>query len=260
MNFSQMKLVDINNYTQKMDNAQLLTILPDLLNDNRLSVQNFAKTLLRQQIKAEKEAARIAQMWQYEQQMQQAGYQRICGTDEVGRGPLAGPVVAAAVILPPTVDLPKINDSKKLSETLREELYQKIIEQALDYAIVEIDNEQIDRLNILQASRLAMARAVDNLQTGADAVLLDGLDNPQITLPHLAIVGGDQKSISIAAASILAKVYRDRLMTEMDQQYPKYQFAKHKGYPTAEHYQALATYGPCAIHRRSFNLKTENKQ
>ena len=116
MNFTQMKLVDIKNYTQKMDNAQLLTILPDLLNDNRLSVQNFAKTLLRQQIKAEKEAARIAQMWQYEQQMQQAGYQRICGTDEVGRGPLAGPVVAAAVILPPTVDLPKINDSKKYIE------------------------------------------------------------------------------------------------------------------------------------------------
>ena len=196
-------------------------------------------------------------MWQYELEAKSKGYQIIAGTDEVGRGPLAGPVVAAAVILPDGIELLGINDSKKLSEKQRIALDAQIREQALAYAVVEISEKVIDEINILEASRLAMAKAVEQLAIKPDLVLVDGLPNPQIKLESQAIVKGDSKSISIAAASILAKVYRDNLMDEYAKTYPVYGFEQHKGYPTASHLAAVEEHGPCPIHRLSFKPLSE---
>ena len=227
--------------------------------DNRTSVQNLAKRYSNKLDKYLKEEERIAGMWQYEKQAKAQGYKFVAGTDEVGRGPLAGPVVAAAVILPENIDLPSINDSKKLNEKQRETLMEKIKKEAISWAIMEVDERMIDEVNILEASRIAMQQAVLALPKQADFVLVDGLDNPQITLPSQAIVKGDSKSISIAAASIIAKVYRDRLMKIYDKAYPGYGFASNKGYPTEEHIKAIETLGPTPIHRMSFApLRKEN--
>lgn len=220
--------------------------------DNRTSVQALAKRYQNKLEKYQKEEARIAAMWQYEKEAKAKGYQWIAGTDEVGRGPLAGPVVAAAVILPEGIQLPGINDSKKLTEKQRETLMERIKKEAISWAIMEVDERMIDEINILEASRVAMQQAVQALPKQADFVLIDGLANPQITLPSQAIIKGDSKSISIAAASIIAKVYRDRLMKIYDKAYPGYGFAENKGYPTEEHIKAIATLGPSPIHRMSF--------
>ncbi len=178
----------------------------------------------------------------------------ICGVDEAGRGPLAGKVVAAAVILDPTRPILGLNDSKKLSEKKRDSLYQEIIEKALAYAIAEASVLEIDTLNILQASLLAMQRAISQLQPQADKALIDGNKIPQrLLIPAEAIIGGDGLIAEISAASILAKVSRDRQLYELDQLYPEYGFAKHKGYGTKLHLEALAKYGPIeGIHRISF--------
>ena len=220
--------------------------------DNRASVQTLARRYQNKLDKYQKEQERIAAMWQYETEAKAKGYKYVAGTDEVGRGPLAGPVVAAAVILPEGIDLPGINDSKKLTEKQRETLMEKIKKEAISWAIMEVDERMIDEVNILEASRIAMQQAVLALPKPADYVLVDGLDNPQITLPNQAIVKGDSKSISIAAASIIAKVYRDRLMKIYDKAYPGYGFADNKGYPTEEHIKAIEKLGPSPVHRMSF--------
>ncbi len=178
----------------------------------------------------------------------------ICGVDEAGRGPLAGNVVAAAVILDPTRPILGLNDSKKLSEKKRDSLYQDIIENAIAYSIAEASVAEIDSLNILQASLLAMRRAIQQLQPQADKALIDGNKiPPQLIIPSEAIIGGDGLIAEISAASILAKVTRDRQLYELDQIYPEYHFAKHKGYGTKLHLEALAKYGPInGIHRTSF--------
>lgn len=176
----------------------------------------------------------------------------ICGTDEAGRGPIAGPVVAAAVILDPARPIPGINDSKKLSEKKRQLLSDAIKKQALYWAIAQCDAAEIDQLNILQASLLAMKRAVEALPVKPSEVLVDGNHTPQLQVPARAIIGGDGLELCIGAASILAKVARDQQMLEWHQQWPQYDFAKHKGYPTAAHLQAIQSHGICAIHRRSF--------
>ena len=176
----------------------------------------------------------------------------IAGTDEAGRGPLAGSVVAAAVILNPDQPLEGLNDSKKLSEKKREKLYPLIRERALSYAIAEATVAEIDRLNILHASMLAMKRAVEALSVTPELVLVDGNRCPQIEIEARAIVGGDALEPCISAASVLAKVYRDRQMLEYHQQFPDYGFNRHKGYPTRLHMQRLKELGPCAIHRRSY--------
>lgn len=220
--------------------------------DKRASVQTLAKRYQNKLNKAQAEQERIAAMWQYEKDAKAKGYTMIAGTDEVGRGPLAGPVVAAAVILPEGIDLPGINDSKKLTEKQREALMEKIKKEAISWAIMEVDEKMIDEVNILEASRIAMQQAVVALPKQADFVLVDGLDNPRIELPSQAIVKGDSKSISIAAASIIAKVYRDRLMKIYDKAYPGYGFAENKGYPTEAHIKAIETLGPSRVHRMSF--------
>ena len=252
-----MKTKEIETLLQQTADTELPDILNVLQQDSRKAVQNLAMKYQRYLEKQEKERQRIRAMWEYEKSAKEKGYQWIAGTDEVGRGPLAGPVVAAAVILPENADLPGINDSKKLSEKQREYLDTLIKEQAVAWTIASLNENEIDQLNILEASRLAMKNAVSGLSQPADFVLVDGLANPRIALPSEAIVKGDSRSISIAAASIIAKVYRDRLMDEYDKLYPGYGFAANKGYPTEEHLKGVTEQGPCPIHRMTFRPLSE---
>ena len=195
-------------------------------------------------------------MYTAETTLREQGFAAVCGIDEAGCGPLAGPVYAAAVILNPSDPIEGLNDSKKLSEKKREALYPQIKERALAWAIASASAKEIDELNILQARLLAMRRAVEQLKIRPDHALVDGNRDPNIPdMPTLLIVGGDGKSASIAAASILAKVERDRAMLEMDKQYPQYLFAKHKGYPTKLHVEKLLENGACPEHRQSFLTK-----
>lgn len=195
----------------------------------------------------------------YEKRAGERGFFAVCGIDEAGRGPLAGPVCAAAVILPPDCDIPGLNDSKKLSEKKREALFPVIQEKALAFGIGWATAEEIDRVNILQATFLAMARAVEALPAPADYALVDGNRMPPLPIPGETIVKGDATSASIAAASILAKVSRDRLLRRLDEEHPEYGFAKHKGYGTKAHYEAIRKYGLLPEHRRSFLKNLEAK-
>lgn len=179
-------------------------------------------------------------------------YGTICGIDEAGRGPLCGPVVAAAVILPDEYNILYINDSKKLSETKREEVYKEIDKYAVAYGVGIVSPERIDEINILQATYEAMRTAIHKLSVTPDILLNDAVTIPMVDIKQVPIIKGDAKSQSIAAASIVAKVTRDHLMEEYDKLYPEYGFAKHKGYGTAAHIKAIKEYGPCPIHRRTF--------
>ncbi len=193
-------------------------------------------------------------LYVFEREARAAGYTFICGVDEAGRGPLAGPVYAAAVILPPDIEIPGLNDSKKLTERPRDILYDRIREKAAAFAVAFASESEIDEINILNAAMLAMRRAVEGLSPAPGLALVDGNRDPGLGIPTQTIVKGDARSASIAAASILAKVERDRFMLRMAERYPAYRFEQHKGYPTALHYEMLAKYGPCPIHRRSFRL------
>ena len=197
--------------------------------------------------------------FEYENKRYEEGYTSVCGCDEAGRGPLCGPVVAAAVILPRGIEIEGLNDSKKLTEKKREALFDVICQKAVAYAICEASPEEIDEINILNASMLAMRRAVDALSVKADFALIDGNCSRGFDIPTETIVKGDAKSASIAAASILAKVTRDRGCIDADKQYPQYGIAKHKGYPTKEHMDAVRAHGPSPIHRKTF-LKFLDKQ
>ena len=190
--------------------------------------------------------------FKYEDEIISKGYKLVCGVDEAGRGPLMGPVCAAAVILPPHFEIDGLNDSKKLTEKKREALFPVITEAAVAYSVAFASVEEIDELNILNATMLAMNRAIANLSPAAEFALIDGNCKRNIKIPAETIVGGDAKCPSIAAASVLAKVSRDRLCYELDKQYPQYAFAKHKGYGTKEHMEAIRKYGPCPCHRRTF--------
>ncbi|NLW55439.1 MAG: ribonuclease HII [Firmicutes bacterium] len=201
------------------------------------------------------EIKRQMMMYKLENRLLSKGYKCIAGVDEAGRGPLAGPVLAAAAIIPPGIFIDGLNDSKKLSAKRRELIYEQMLALKIPYGLGEASVEEIDRYNILKASQLAMMRAVESLPVKPDYLLIDGYAWPGISLAHQGVVGGDTLSLSIAAASILAKVTRDRIMQELDRVYPGYGFAKHKGYPTAEHFAAIARLGPSVVHRRSFNLR-----
>ena len=194
-------------------------------------------------------------LWEIEHSCIDAGFETVCGVDEAGRGPLAGPVCAAAVILPTDLDIPGLNDSKKLTDKKRRELYDVITENAIAYGIALVDEKTVDEINILQATYCAMQQAVGKLSKQPDLVLIDGNRAPELPIAVKTVIKGDSLSASIAAASILAKVTRDRLMEEMDEAYPQYGFAVHKGYGTKRHYEALREYGPCPIHRMSFLKK-----
>ncbi len=190
--------------------------------------------------------------YEIEQELARQGFTAICGVDEAGRGPLCGPVVAAACILPVGLEIPGLNDSKKLTEKRREALFDTIRTHAVAYAVAQATVEEIDRLNILEADLLAMRRAIASLCVPADYALIDGNIARDFPLPARAVIHGDALSPSIAAASVLAKVTRDQLCLELDRQYPQYGIAKHKGYGTKDHMNALRTYGPSPIHRKKF--------
>lgn len=194
--------------------------------------------------------------WSLESKAKELGYSMICGCDEAGAGPLAGRVYAAAAILPEGLELPYLNDSKKVTSKRRDALYDQIREKAVAWSVAWAEAEEIDELDILNCRMLAMQRAIDQLKTKADYALIDGNRDHgsriAITTPHETVIGGDGVSPSIAAASILAKVSRDRYMEKMAELYPEYEFEKHKGYPTKRHYELVRAFGPCPIHRRSF--------
>ncbi len=193
--------------------------------------------------------------YEFENKAHEEGYKLVCGIDEAGRGPLAGPVFAAGVILPAGLEDIGINDSKKLSEKKREELFDVIVDNAVAYGIASADEKEIDEINILNATFLAMRRAVEQMDVKPDYILVDGNRKPNTGYPELTVVKGDSKSISIAAASILAKVSRDRYMMEFAEKNPHYKFEQHKGYPTKLHYEMIEKYGILPIHRKSFLKK-----
>ncbi len=197
--------------------------------------------------------------WEIENECAEKGFSVICGTDEAGRGPLCGPVAAAACILPFGMEIPGLNDSKKLSEKKRDELYDFITENAVSWAVELVSNEVIDEINILNAAQLAMRRAIEKLSPKPDVALVDGNVARDFPCHAITVVKGDAKSPSIAAASIIAKVTRDRLCMEQDKEYPEYGIAKHKGYPTKDHMEAVRLHGPSPIHRKTF-LKFLNEE
>ena len=201
----------------------------------------------------EKEVERLNLLKEQENKLYEQGIEYICGIDEAGRGPLAGPVVVGAVIMPKDSFIEGVNDSKKISEKKREKIYDQILEEAIAYSIGVIDRQTIDDINILNATKLGVKQAVGSLKQRPDVIMVDALTGLETDgIPYISVIKGDAKNYSIAAASIIAKVTRDRMMKEWDEVYPEYGFAKHKGYGTAEHIRIIKEKGPCIIHRRSF--------
>ncbi len=201
----------------------------------------------------EKEEERLKELKKMENELRQKGFNTICGIDEAGRGPLAGPVVVASVIMPENSMIEGVNDSKKISEAKREKLYDQIISEAISYGVGIIDEEEIDTINILNATKKGLTLAISQLKVKPDLIIVDALEHiDTIGIPYESIIKGDAKCYSISAASIIAKVTRDRIMREWDEVYPQYGFKQHKGYGTAKHIAAIKEYGLCPIHRKSF--------
>lgn len=217
-------------------------------NDTRTAVIRLIKKWDKEQCELE----RVQKLYCNEYEFYQKGYDLIAGVDEAGRGPLAGPVVVAAVILPLGFHIPKINDSKKLSAKLRGEIYDCIIKNAISIERATINEQTIDEINIYQATVKGMYMVINGLNPSPKAVLIDAVPLEQLTMPSLSLIKGDAVSASIAAASIIAKVERDQIMNELDEKYPMYGFSQHKGYGTAQHIEAIRKYGPCPVHRKTF--------
>lgn len=218
--------------------------------DTRAGVKELIKKAEGKRQAYERELTRLYEMKSFERQYQECEY--ICGIDEAGRGPLAGPVVAGAVILPKDCDILYVNDSKKLTAKMRDELFDEIYEKAIAVGVGVVSPERIDEINILQATYEAMRLAIKDLGVMPDILLNDAVTIPKVEVPQVPIIKGDAKSVSIAAASIIAKVTRDRMMLVYDEKYPEYGFAAHKGYGSAAHMESIRTYGPCPIHRKTF--------
>ena len=246
------QIQEIYRKTDKTDEAALRSFIREYGDDPRAGIQKLAQGAWKALERIGQERERLEQMRSYERDCIQKGYTYICGIDEAGRGPLAGPVVAGAVILPQDCEIFGLNDSKKLSEKRREELYEEIKEKALAWGAGVIGPGRIDEINILQADYEAMCEAIGQLKVMPQILLNDAVTIPQVRIPQISIIHGDARSVSIAAASIIAKVTRDRMMVEYDSLFPEYGFAEHKGYGTAAHYTALKKYGPCMIHRKTF--------
>lgn len=243
----------ISEITAEFKNADIKDMeafIAEYKSDERGGVVKLVANAQKKLDALDKEKKRIYELSKFERQYEGCGL--ICGIDEVGRGPLAGPVVAGAVILPKDCDILYINDSKKLSEKMRNQLYEEISKKAVACAVGYASSARIDEINILQATYEAMRDAISKLSVSPDILLNDAVTIPQVNIKQVPIIKGDAKSISIGAASIYAKVTRDRLMYEYDREYPEYGFAKHVGYGTAQHIEAIKKYGPCPIHRRTF--------
>ena len=249
----ELSVQSIDKQLKEVSYDELPNFLEEIKKDSRIGVQKLVQKYERKYETYQVELKRIQEMSQYEKYYYQKGVKYIAGIDEAGRGPLAGPVVAAAVILPKDCFIMGINDSKKLSLIKREELFEIINKKALSIGIGIVDPQTIDRINILQATFEAMKKALDALSLKPELVLVDGNQNiPDISVPQEDIIKGDQKSISVAAAAIVAKVTRDRIMDKFHELYSEYGFNKHKGYGTKEHIEAIKKYGLCPIHRESF--------
>lgn len=246
----EQKISEIKTIFQAAELNELPAFIKTYEQDKRSMVVSLVKRANKRLEDYEKELARTEKMKEYEKKY--ASFTRICGIDEVGRGPLAGPVVAGAVILPKDCDILYLNDSKQLSEKRREELYTVIMEKAVSTGLGFVAPERIDEINILQATYEAMREAVSKLDPQPEILLNDAVTIPQVAIRQIPIIKGDAKSISIAAASIIAKVTRDRLMVSYDEIYPEYGFASNKGYGARAHLEALKKYGPTPIHRRTF--------
>lgn len=251
LNVSDMKVSQISELLSTKDELPI-DIITTLRNDSRRSVVNLLNQWQHRQITVQQDRERVEKLYHYEKLLNEQGFQSIAGVDEAGRGPLAGPVVIAAVILPLACYLPCLNDSKKLSAKQREELYKHIKDKAIAVSSCIVDVGQIDEMNIYQATVYGMYQAIEHLSKLPDHVLIDAVPLPKLKMPFLSMTHGDAKSASIAAASIIAKVERDHIMNEQDKKFPLYGFARHKGYGTQEHITALQNYGYCAIHRKSF--------
>ncbi|NLL75730.1 MAG: ribonuclease HII [Clostridiales bacterium] len=246
----EQKANDIRKIFQAADIVKLPELIEGYSSDERKAVQAIVLSAKKKLEALEKEKKRTEQMMQYEKKY--CDYTYICGIDEVGRGPLAGPVVAGAVILPKNCDILYLNDSKQLSEKKREELYDIIMKEAVATGLGYVAPERIDEINILQATYEAMRQAIENLSVKPDLLLNDAVTIPLVDIKQVPIIKGDAKSVSIAAASIVAKVTRDRLMVQYDSVFPEYGFGSNKGYGARTHVEALKKYGPSPIHRRSF--------
>jgi len=246
----EISITEVKNRYQAACENELPEFVKCFEGDERSSVQKIVQSAKKKIEALEKEKQRIYTLQEYEREY--ASFGAICGIDEVGRGPLAGPVVAGAVILPKDCEILYINDSKKLSEKKREELYDVIMTQAIACGIGYASPERIDEINILQATYEAMRMAIEGLSVVPDVLLNDAVTIPGVNMKQVPIIKGDAKSLSIGAASIIAKVTRDRLMVEYDKVFPEYDFAGNKGYGSAAHIAALKKYGPTPIHRRSF--------
>ena len=234
--------------------------LDALAQDSRSGVRRLVERYHAKRENEHKEIERLQTMHHFEHEAKKLGYTMIAGVDEVGRGPLAGPVMAAAVILPPDFYLPGLNDSKLMTAMKRAELYEQITQKAMAWSIGSGEVAEIDHVNIFVASKRAMFRAVMTLPVKPDYVMVDALHLEDLPYPQQGIIGGDAKSVSIAAASIVAKVTRDRWMCEMDKVFPGYGFAVHKGYPTTEHRRAIEILGICPLHRKSFTLQHKKER
>ncbi|MEY8518769.1 ribonuclease HII [Lachnospiraceae bacterium 29-84] len=247
---TQKKIKTIQLELQAAEDTMLPSFISAYGSDTRSGVQKLVQKAQKRMEAVRSERERIETLKAYEKKYAHLGY--LCGVDEAGRGPLAGPVVAGAVILPKDCQILYINDSKKLSAKKREELYEAIMEQAVAVGVGIAGPGRIDEINILQADYEAMRQAIQNLSVKPDILLNDAVTIPGIAIPQIPLIHGDAKSISIGAASIIAKVTRDRMMEGYDKLMPEYGFAKHKGYGTKEHIEAIREYGPSPIHRRSF--------
>ncbi|MBO3446130.1 ribonuclease HII [Clostridium sp. CCUG 7971] len=243
---------EIKEIVDSLSTDSYLEYIEILRNDERKSVQNLAVKMAKKLDAIRKENERLETINIFENDGYNKGYLYIGGIDEAGRGPLAGPVVAAVVVFKSNTKIEGINDSKKISEAKRDELFDIIKEQALDYGIGIVNNNEIDEFNILQATYMAMKKAINCLEKAPDYLLIDATTIPGVDTPQKPIIKGDSKSISIAAASILAKVTRDSIMYQYDEMYPEYGFKSHKGYGTKEHYEAIEKHGITPIHRKSF--------
>ncbi len=241
---------EIKEEIQQAELCDYAELLQKYGTDERSGVKKLLEQMQKKEEALKKERQRIEKMKEYEHRYEHLGY--LCGIDEVGRGPLAGPVVACAVILPRDCDILYLNDSKKLTAAKREELCQVILEKAVAVGTGVVTPARIDEINILQATYEAMRQAIGRLEITPQVLLNDAVTIPEVTIPQVPIIKGDGKSVSIAAASIVAKVTRDRMMVEYDREFPGYDFASNKGYGSEAHIQALKKYGPCPIHRKTF--------
>ena len=244
------KIADIKREFQETDIDLIDAVIDKYSSDERAGVQKMIEKAKKDKVKLAKERERLEMMREFERKYSDCEY--ICGIDEVGRGPLAGPVIAAAVILPKDLEILYLNDSKQVSEKKREEIYDIIMEKAISVGIGSASHAVIDEINILNATYVAMREAISNLKVKPDLLLNDAVHIPEVDITQVSLIKGDARSVSIAAASIVAKVTRDRMMIEYEKVFPGYGFASNKGYGSKEHIEALKTIGPCPIHRRSF--------